>query len=79
MFIKLLTLLISNVFISFIVLLCCRSLASICDLKGEKEQNEDLAPESALKPIRCDRAHATFACISNVALAITSIVGQWVF
>jgi hypothetical protein len=54
MFIKLLALLIFNVFVSFIVLLCCRLLASICDLKGEKEQNEDLAPGSALKPIRCD-------------------------
>jgi hypothetical protein len=36
-FVKLLALLISNVLISFNVLLCCRSITSICGLKGEKD------------------------------------------
>jgi hypothetical protein len=33
MFVKLLALLISNIFVSFSVLLCCKSLASTCHFK----------------------------------------------
>jgi hypothetical protein len=46
MFVKLLVLLFSNVFISFSVLLCCRSLASKYGLKG------DLVPVIAIDRIR---------------------------
>ena len=49
MVIKLLALLISNVFDSFSVLLCCRSLAQWCDLKGGIEQRTNLVPVSALE------------------------------
>ena len=40
MFVKLLALLFSNVFVSFNILLCCRSLASKCGLKGENKQRK---------------------------------------
>jgi hypothetical protein len=55
MFVKLLTLLISNVCNSFSVLFCCRSLALKCGLKGEIGQNEDLVPANALEPSKQDR------------------------
>jgi hypothetical protein len=44
MFVKLLALLISNVFVSFSVLFCCKSLASKCGLKGGKEQENQTGP-----------------------------------
>jgi hypothetical protein len=49
MFVKLIALLISNVYISFSVLLCCMSLALKCGLKGRIGQNEDPVPASALE------------------------------
>jgi hypothetical protein len=49
MFTKLLDLLFSNVFVSSSVLLCYKSLASKCGLKGRKNQKEDLVPVSALE------------------------------
>jgi hypothetical protein len=60
MFVKLIALLISNVYISFSVLLCCISLALKCGLKGRIGQNEDPVPASAieciaLEPSRQDR------------------------
>jgi hypothetical protein len=41
MFVKLLAFLFSNVFVSFSVLLCCRSLASKWSLKGGNEQRKN--------------------------------------
>jgi hypothetical protein len=73
MFVKLLVLLFSNVFISFSVLLCCRSLVSKYGLKG------DLVPviaidrtRAAIKPT-CDRAkhykiQRTYARAQDVAI-----------
>ena len=49
MFVKLLALLISSVLVSFNVLVCCRSLAQKCGLKGEIEQRTNLVLVSALK------------------------------
>jgi hypothetical protein len=49
MFVKLLVLLFSNVFVSFSVLMCCRSLMEKCGLKGGINQKEDLVPISALE------------------------------
>jgi hypothetical protein len=51
MFVKLLVLLFSKIFVSFSVLLCCRSLASKCGLKGGKNQKKDPVPASVLKCI----------------------------
>ena len=55
MFVKLLALLISNVFVSFSVLMCCRSLAWKCGLKDGIEQRTNLVLISALERT-CDRA-----------------------
>jgi hypothetical protein len=49
MFVKLLTLLFSNVFVSFNILLYHRSLPLKCGLKGGINQKEDLVPVSALE------------------------------
>jgi hypothetical protein len=49
MFVKLLVLLFSNVYVSFSVLMCCRSLTKKCGLKGGINQKEDLVPISALE------------------------------
>ena len=85
MFVKLLTLLISNIFISFSVLVCCRSLARRCGLKGGIEQRTNLVPVSVLKSksatierIIHDRVHSTSARYSCVALAIASMPASWV-
>ena len=48
MFVKLLVLLFSYVFVSFSVLLCCKYLAWKCGLKGGIKQKEDVVPVSAL-------------------------------
>ena len=62
MFVKLLALLISNVLVSFSVLLCCRSLTSICRLKGENDSKWRFGvPASALERTMCDRAHCARA------------------
>ena len=61
MFVKLLALLISNVFVSFSVLLCCKSLASKYGLKGGIDQNAHLVSASALERTRYDQAHCTQA------------------
>ena len=56
MFDKLLALLISNVLVSFSVLLCYRSLTSICRLKGENDLKWKFGvPASALEPSRQNR------------------------
>jgi hypothetical protein len=61
MFVKLLALLISNVLVSFSVLLCCRSLTSICGLKGENDLKwrfgvpVSAIKRTALEPSRQDR------------------------
>ena len=52
MFAKLLALLLSNVFVSFSVLLYCRSLASKCDLKGENKQWKKLVHVSVINGTR---------------------------
>jgi hypothetical protein len=57
MFVKILTLLFSNIYFSFSVLLCCRSLVSKCDLKGGIGQNAHLVPANALECNDRDRAH----------------------
>ena len=49
MFVKLLALLISNIFVSFSVLVCCRSLARIYGLKDGIEQRTNMVPVSALE------------------------------
>ena len=49
MFVKLLALLISKVFVSFSILVCCRSLARRCGLKGGIEQRINLGSISALE------------------------------
>ena len=49
MFVKLLALLISNVFVSLSVLVCCRSFARRCGLKGGIEQRTNMVPVSALE------------------------------
>ena len=49
MFVKLLALLISNVFVSFSALVCYRSLARRCGLNGGIEQRTNLIPGSALE------------------------------
>ena len=49
MFVKLLVLLISNVFVSFSVLVWCRSLAQKCGLQGGSEQRTNLALVSVLE------------------------------
>ena len=54
MFVKLLALLISNIFVSFSVLLCCRSLASICGLKGENDLKVKI-----WSPCQCARVQQT--------------------
>jgi hypothetical protein len=57
MFVKLLALLVSNVLVSFSVLLCCRSLTSICRLKGENDLKRRFGvPTSAHEPSRQDQA-----------------------
>jgi hypothetical protein len=57
MFVKLLVLLISNVLVSFSVLLCCRLLTSICRLKGENDLKRRFGvPASALEPSEQDQA-----------------------
>jgi hypothetical protein len=58
MFVKLLALLISNVLVSFSVLLCCKSLTSICGLKGENDLKRRFGvPANALEPSEQDRVH----------------------
>ena len=52
MFVNLLILLFSYVFISFSVLLCCKSLTRKCSLKGGIKQKEDVVPISALNRTR---------------------------
>jgi hypothetical protein len=52
MFVKLLTLLFSNICVSFSVLVCCRSLVWKCGLKGGIKQKEDVVPVSALDHTR---------------------------
>ena len=49
MFVKLLVLLISNIFVSFSVLVCYRSLARKCGLKGGIKQRANLVPVSPLE------------------------------
>jgi hypothetical protein len=49
MFVKLLVLLFSNVFVSFSVLMCYKSLTKKCGLNGGINQKEDLVPVSALE------------------------------
>jgi hypothetical protein len=67
MFIKLLALLISNVLINFSALLCCRSLTSIHELKGENDLKRRFrVPASALKPSGQDRACLHRARRANV-------------
>jgi hypothetical protein len=72
MFVKLLTLLISNVCISFSVLLCCRSLASKYGLKGGIGQNEDLIPANALEPSKQDRGRLHRARKASVQAQLRS-------
>ena len=55
MFVKLLVMLISNVLVSFSVLVCCKSLAWKYGLKGEIEQRTNLVSVSALERT-CDQA-----------------------
>ena len=49
MFVRLLVLLISNVFVSFSGLVCCRSLHSNYSLKGGIEQRTNMVPVSVLE------------------------------
>jgi hypothetical protein len=49
MFVKLLALVIYNIFVSFSILVCCRSLARKCGLKGGIEQRTNLVLASVLE------------------------------
>jgi hypothetical protein len=57
MFVRLLTVLISDVLCYFSVLVCCRSLVQIMVQRGGIKQSGSLAPVSTIDRTWCDRVH----------------------